>query len=97
MAVSQSNTIIAKLGAVGDEVKGLIDVNFLYWHAKAASADDDLQVEDSDGNIIWVDTADGQDYKNFFPLKNTVNGVKAAVMDSGELFIYKVAEKPLQV
>jgi len=97
MAVTQSAFNVVKLALQGDERKGIIDVNFLYWQNKTGGADEDLKVTDSDGNTLWVDTADGVNYDNFCPLKNTVNGVKATVMDSGELYIYKQAEIPMQV
>ncbi len=97
MALTQEKFNITKLGAQGDELTGFVDVNFLLWHSKGAVAGDDLIVKDSAGNILWVDTADAANYKNFCPIKNRVNGVDADTMDSGELFIYKEAEFPMQV
>ena len=48
MAVTQSTFNVIKMGAAADAITGLIDVNFLYWHSKAAAADDDLVVV-----ILW--------------------------------------------
>ena len=92
MAVTQSTFSVVKMGAQGDAITGLIDVNFLYWHSKGAAADDDLVVSDSLGNILWVDTADGARYKNFCPLKQRVNGITVTTMDTGELYVYKETE-----
>lgn len=97
MAVTQGAYSVVKLALQGDELTGSIDVNFLRWQNKAGGADEDLKVTDSDGNTLWVDTADGVNYDNFCPLKNTTNGVKATVMTSGELYVYKQAEIPMQV
>ena len=88
MAVTQSTFNIIKMGAAADAITGLRKVNFLLWHAKAAAAGHDLVVSDAAGNVIWVDTADGANYKNFCPLKNTVNGITVTTMDSGELYVY---------
>jgi len=92
MAVTQSTFNVIKMGAAADAITGLINVNFLYWHSKAAAADDDLVVSDSLGNILWVDTADGARYKNFCPLKQRVNGITVTTMDTGELYVYKETE-----
>lgn len=97
MAVTQENTIVIKMGAAADAITGFINVNFLYWHSKGAAADEDLVVSDAAGNILWVDTADQARYKNFCPIKNKVNGITVTTMDSGELYVYKVAEWPMQV
>lgn len=97
MAVTQERFNVVKLGAQGDEIKGVISINYLYWQSKTSLLGDDLLVKDSDENILWQDTADSLHYDNFLPLKNRVNGVKATVMDSGELYIYKEAEIPMQV
>ncbi len=96
MAVTQEKTAVVKFSTVGDAITGNINVNFIEWHSKTAAADDDLVITDTAGNILWVDTADGIDYKNFCPLKNTVNGIIILTMDSGEVFVYKAAELPGQ-
>ena len=97
MAITQRQTIVIKCGTGGDAVTGIIGVNFLLWHAKAAVAGDDLLVKDAAGNEIWADTADAANYKNFCPLKNKVNGITVTTMDSGVLYIYQEAEIPMQV
>jgi hypothetical protein len=80
---------VVKLAAVSDTLSGTIYCNFLYWVSKAASAGDDLLVKDSDGNILWEDSADGANYSAYCPLKMKIDGINAYTLDSGSLYVYK--------
>lgn len=94
MAITQSTFNIIKMGAGSDALTGLRNVNFILWHSKGAVAGDDLLIKDAAGNELWADTADAANYKNFCPIKNTVNGITLTTMDSGTVYVYLEKEYP---
>lgn len=91
--IYQENANVMKMTQEGDWFEGHIAVNFLYWVSKNANAGDELVVSDMDNNEIYVDVADGSNYKNIFPVKSVLNGIKILTMDSGVLYVIKATLK----
>ena len=82
---------IVKFAATADELPGWLDVLFLYWYAKSASAGSDAAVTDSLDNEIWTTVADAANFTQIFPVKRKVYGLKIATLDTG--YIIAVLDK----
>ncbi len=89
MAVTQENMPVVKMTGAADALTGAVDVNYLHWVSKGATAGDDLLVQDADDNTIWEDVADGAYFSKQFVLKHPVNGLKVTTLDSGTLYVIK--------
>ena len=94
MAVTQETTPVVKMAAQGDAMSDvladpIVDVNYLLWISKAATAGDDLLVSDGAGNEIWPDIADGANYTKLFVLKHPIKDLTVTTMDSGALYVIK--------
>ncbi|MGQ9610929.1 MAG: hypothetical protein ACUVWN_16655 [bacterium] len=95
MAVSQQSTSVIKMTAQGDEVtEKNLAVNYLYWISPSATAGHTLLVTDSAGNEIYADVADGANYKQLYPIKNNIDGIKIQTMQSGTLYVIKAPRRP---
>ena len=75
------------LDTVGVITTDKIRVKSLRWYAKAASAGDDIQVEDNNGEIIWISVASGANYTEAELLESDCDGFELAVIDAGILYV----------
>jgi len=91
MAKTQADKPYVIMTAIGDKISARININYLYWYSKNATAGDDLKVIDADGDIVWEDVADATNYTKLFPVKNQVTGLEISVIDSGKLFVLTTA------
>lgn len=94
MAVTQSATNILILGAAGDAVARDMYVDKIVWAGNTAAADD-LKVSNGDSSLTIVETVAGSSGCNFtldfseHKRGRYFAGIKASVMDTGKLFVYK--------
>lgn len=93
MAVTQEAFPIIKMATEGDQLTGVVSVNFLHWYSPDADAGDLLVVVDADDNEVWLDVADGLYTSKRHVLKHPINGLKVSKLDSGTLYVIK--EPPL--
>jgi len=87
MAITQSTKPYILMTALNDTLSTRVNVNYLYWYSKEATAGDDIKIVDGDGDIVWEDVADGSNYTKLFPVKSQITGLKIATLDSGKLFV----------
>ena len=88
MAITQSNFDVVLLSSNGDLLVGPKLIRAMRWIADTSG--DDLRVTDAASNIIWEAVADTDNFTDVMFFGPTAfNGVKAAVIDSGTLFVYK--------
>ena len=98
MAVTQYTTPVIKMAAQGDAMSDvladpIVDVNYLHWVSKGATAGDDLLVKDTDGNTIWEEVADGAYFSKLHVIKHPINDLTVTTMDSGTLYVVKEPPK----
>jgi hypothetical protein len=90
MAVTLESIGRPIFAAQSDAVTGIKIVAFFRWYDVVAAADD-LIITDTAGNQIAACSAPVADYETILPLegvKQHVNGIIAATMDSGKLQAY---------
>lgn len=89
MAVTGFVRGVVKMTAQGDEILNTrMYITMLRWISKDAVADHDMSLTDGSGNVLWESVADGADFIDAHPLFKRVDGIIAATLDSGELYIY---------
>ena len=89
MAITQAGKNIIKMTAANDALTENIDILFLHWYSKGASAGDDLLVVDADGDTVWQEVADGSNFSRIFPIKNRINKLKVSTIDTGTLYVVR--------
>lgn len=89
MAVSDQSLPIITMGAQSDALTGEVDIDYIAWVSKGASADDDLLIEDADGMNVVEDSADGANYFMIYPIGRVINGLVLTTRDSGTVYVHK--------
>lgn len=75
------------LDSVGVVTTDRIRVKSIRWYAKGASAGEDVQVEDNNGEIIFISVATGANYTEAELIEEDFDGLEVAVIDSGTLYV----------
>ena len=89
MAFSGFNIQILKSTTALDAQTGMLHVGYIRW-INGAAADDECEVTDTAGNVLFNSIADGANFIDLHPLFKWVNGVIISTLDSGTVFIYLV-------
>lgn len=71
-----------------DALTGVLHVKSLRWVSVSAAAGHKVEVEDSDGNVIFESVADGANFVDSVDIDEKVNGVVVSDLDSGSLYVY---------
>ncbi len=88
MAVTGFVRGVVKMTAQADAQPTRMFVTMLRWVSKGAVSGDDMSLTDTAGNVLWESVADGTNFIDAHPLFKHIDGVIAATLDSGELYIY---------
>jgi len=91
MAVTGESIGIIKMTAAADAVAKKMKIDFIRW-VGAAAADDELILTDTAGNTIFESIANAGNFIDIHTIPVVVDGIIAATLDSGTLYIYKNAD-----
>ena len=87
MAVGQSGERVVTMTAAADAITGTKIVESMRWIG--VTAGDDLVVDDSAGNIIWVAKAETNNFTDAITFgPQQFDGVVVDTIDSGTLYVY---------
>ena len=88
MAVSGFGIGVIKMTAVDDAVEGKrLSISYIRW-VNGGSANDILEVTDSQDQTLFYSVADGPNFIDLHPLFKKVDGVKIKTLSSGTVFVY---------
>ena len=89
MAVTGFNVQVLKMTAALDAQVGRLHIGMIRW-INGAAADDECEITDIAGNVLFNSIADGANFIDLHPLYKWVDGVILSKRDSGTVFIYLV-------
>lgn len=87
MAVTGQGTGVYVFSAAADALAGKTYVKHIRW-VGATTADHQLIVTDTAGNVILASYADGKDFIDVHPFYRYFTGITVATMASGTLYVY---------
>ena len=90
MGVTQATKPYIKVAVQGDIITGKHRYLYLQWYNKAGGAGEDLLVVDADGDTVWQEVTDGENYSKDHLLKCEITDLTVSVLDSGTLYAFLV-------